>query len=139
MPRDGVNDQSGPTYTQIKFEYPAPSRIALSRQTLDQLKVTAGKHGLAHSGTRESLARDIQFFLDLGWGAKPKKVTVPKLRAVQGPRDVFGPKPLSPEKSFDVLFTSDMWQHITEQTNLYEGPRVRTGGPQSDISFSDPL
>ena len=55
----------------------------------------------------------------------PLKVKVPKLHKPTGPRNVFGSKHPSPQQTFDILFTHDMWNQIVEQTNKYEGPRLR--------------
>lgn len=83
------------------------------------------------------MVKDIKFYLSMHWGGQVSKVAVPRLRKTIGPQAVFGSKHPQAEKVFDVLFTPDMWKQIVEQTNKYQGPRVRIGGEQIGATGTD--
>lgn len=117
-----------PQYTRLNDTSRYGEGLNLSRLSTERLKPICARHGLSQSGTKVSMINDIEYYLDLEWGGKPKKVTVPTLRRGQGPKAVFGGKHPSPEKTFDVLFTKEMWQCIVDETNRYQGPRVRRTG-----------
>lgn len=68
---------------------------------------------------------DIEFYLGMNWGLEAEKVAVPRLRCVQGPRNIFGRKDRTPPVFFDKMFTTEMWEHIVTETNRYESERVR--------------
>lgn len=128
MPKRVATAQVQPQYTRLNDPSRYGENLNLNTLTLPRLKGICERHGLSQSGTKASMAQDIKYYLSLEWGGEPKKVTVPTLRTAQGPRAVFGSKHPSPEQTFDVLFTNDMWQRIVDETNKYQGPRVRRKG-----------
>lgn len=74
------------------------------------------------------MKENIEYYLGLGWGGEPRKVAVPTLRGVQGPRAVFGSRGCTPENIFEKLFNADMWNLIVTETNRYSSPKVRMDG-----------
>ena len=73
MPRNGRRNEDGPTYTMLNPSDRWGENSALSDLSTDRLKVICTRHGLSSSGTRESMIKDIRFYLSMEWGGDPVK------------------------------------------------------------------
>lgn len=118
------NRHEEPLYIQLRDHNHLRPNENLNRASKERLSALCAAHGLAATGTAESMRRDLQYYLSMDWGSDPEKVTVARLHRVQGPRAQDGAKKRTAEECFDSIFDNAMWEHIVQETNAYSSAKV---------------